>query len=62
MDKLIKKLDELFAKYGVSEEEVQEVGVIIANIGGDELNMEGEYFEAPEVEEEYAEVDEEVED
>lgn len=61
MDKLIEKLDELFAKYGVSEEEIQEVGVLIANIGGD-LNTEGEDFEAPEVEEEYAEVDEEVED
>lgn len=62
MDKLIEKLDELFAKYGVSEEEVQEVGVIIANIGG-ELNTEGEDdFSAPEVEEDYAEVDEEVED
>lgn len=61
MDKLIEKLDELFAKYGVSEEEIQEVGVLIANIGG-ELNTEGEDFESPEVEEEYAEVDEEVED
>lgn len=61
MDKLISRLDEIFEKYGVSEEEVQEVGMLIANIGGD-LNTEGEDFEAPEVEEEYAEVDEEVED
>lgn len=61
MDKLIEKLDELFAKYGVSEEEVQEVGMLIANIGGD-LNTEGDDFSAPEVEEDYAEVDEEVED
>ena len=61
MDKLISRLDELFEKYGVSEEEVQEVGMLIANIGGD-LNTEGDDFEAPEVKEEYAEVDEEVED
>lgn len=60
MDKLIEALDKIFEKYGVSEEEVQEVGMLIANIGG-ELNTEGEDFEAPEVEEEY-EVDEEVED
>ena len=61
MDKLISRLDELFEKYGVSEEEVQEVGMLIANIGGD-LNTEGDDFEVPKVEEEYAEVDEEVED
>lgn len=60
MDKLIEALDKIFEKYGVSEEEVQEVGMLIANIGGD-LNTEGEDFEPPEVEEEY-EVDEEVED
>ena len=61
MDKLIETLDRIFSKYGVSEEEVQEVGMLIANIGGD-LNTEGEDFQAPEVEGEYAEVDEEVED
>ena len=62
MDKLIETLDRIFSKYGVSEEEVQEVGMLIANIGGGELNTEGDDFESPEVEEEYAEVDEEVED
>lgn len=50
MEKLIKKLDELFAKYQVSEEEIAEVGDLIAGLGGD-LNMEGEEFEAPEMEE-----------
>lgn len=58
MDKLIKKLDELFAKYGVSEEEVQEVGMLIAEVGGGELETEGDDFEAPVVEEEDAYVEE----
>ena len=49
MEKLIKKLDELFAKYQVSEEEIAEVGDLIANLNG-ELNTEGEEFEAPEME------------
>lgn len=49
MQKLIEKLDELFAKYQVSEEEIAEVGDIIAGLGG-ELNMEGEDFIPPEVE------------
>lgn len=49
MEKLIKKLDELFEKYKVAEEDIAAVGEIIAGINGDELNMEGEDFEAPEM-------------
>lgn len=42
MEKLIKKLDELFAKYGVAEEDIAEVGKLIASVGGDEIIIEGE--------------------
>ena len=62
MDKLLKKLDELFAKYQVSEEEIKEVADIINGIDG-ELEQEGEEFTAPEMgdsedgEDEYAEED-----
>lgn len=52
MEKLIKKLDELFEKYGVAEEEVAEVGELISEIAGGELVAEGEDFEAPEMGEE----------
>ena len=48
MDKLVKKLDEIFEKYGVAEEEIAEVGQLIADING-ELNTEGEEFEAPDM-------------
>lgn len=60
MDKLVKKLDEIFEKYGVAEEEIAEVGQLIADING-ELNTEGEEFEAPdmgETEDGYEEADE----
>ena len=49
MDKLIKKLDELFEKYGVTEEEIAEVGEIIAEVAGGELNSDAEDFEAPDM-------------
>jgi hypothetical protein len=49
MEKLIKKLDELFKKYNVTEEEIAEVGEIIANVENGELVQEGEEFEAPEM-------------
>lgn len=52
MEKLIKKLDEIFAKYGVEQAEIEEVGQLIAELGG-ELNQEGEDFEAPEMGENY---------
>lgn len=61
MEKLIKKLDELFKKYQVTEEEIAEVGEIIANVENGELVKEGEEFNAPEMggsdgyEEEYEE-------
>lgn len=48
MEKLLKKLDEIFAKYGVEPAEIEEVGQLIAELGG-ELNQEGEDFEAPEM-------------
>lgn len=49
MEKLIKKLDELFKKYNVTEEEIAEVGEIIANVENGELVQEGEEFNAPEM-------------
>lgn len=61
MEKLIKKLDEIFEKYGVAEEEIAEVGQLIADING-ELNMDGEEFDAPEMgesEDGYEEADDE---
>ena len=48
MEKLIKKLDEIFEKYGVEQAEIEEVGAIISELGG-ELKQEGEDFEAPEM-------------
>lgn len=48
MDKLLAKLDELFAKYQVSEEEIKEVADIINTMDG-ELEQEGEEFAAPEM-------------
>lgn len=50
MEKLIKKLDELFKKYNVTEEEIAEVGEIIANVGEADLKQDGEDFEAPDME------------
>lgn len=49
MEKLIQKLDEIFAKYGVEENDVAEVGDIIAELGGSEIaEVEGdEDFIAP---------------
>lgn len=49
MEKLIKKLDEIFAKYNVEQEDIAEVGTLISGIGGD-LTTEGEYFVEPEME------------
>ena len=62
MEKSLQKLDELLAKYQVSEEEIKEVADIINTMDG-ELNMEGEEFQKPEIEgdddgeDEYAEED-----
>lgn len=62
MDKLLKKLDEIFEKYGVDPEEIKEVANIINGIDG-ELNMTGDEFTTPEMgdsedgEDEYAEED-----
>lgn len=49
MDKLIKKLDEIFEKYGVAEEEIAEVGDLIAEVAGGELNSDAEDFVAPDM-------------
>ena len=62
MEKLLKKLDEIFEKYGVDPEEIKEVADIINTMDG-ELEQEGEEFTAPEMgdseddEDEYAEED-----
>lgn len=49
MEKLIKKLDEIFATYNVSDEDIAEVGELIASIGGGELVNEGEDFVVPDM-------------
>lgn len=49
MEKLIKKLDEIFAKYNVEQGDVEEVGILISNLGGAEIVAEGEEFVAPEM-------------
>lgn len=46
MDKLIKYLDGLFERYGVSQEEIEEIGNLLNNLNG-ELNTEGEDFVEP---------------
>lgn len=51
MEKLIKKLDEIFAKYGVDQAEIEEVGQLLNDLNG-ELVTEGEDFDAPEMGEE----------
>ena len=61
MDKLLKKLDEIFEKYGVDPEEIKEVADIINTMDG-ELEQTGEEFQKPEMgdddgEDEYAEED-----
>lgn len=48
MDKLIKKLDEIFEKYGVEQAEIEEVGQLINDLNG-ELNTDGEEFEQPDM-------------
>ena len=63
MEKLVKKLDEIFEKYGVAEEEIAEVGDLIAGLNG-ELVTEGEEFDAPEMgesEDGYEEADDDEE-
>lgn len=46
MSKLIEFLDKLFEKYKVTEEEVAQVGQLIADMNG-ELNTDGEDFAVP---------------
>ena len=48
MDKLIKKLDEIFEKYGVEQAEIAEVGELLDNLNG-ELATDGEEFEKPDM-------------
>lgn len=49
MEKLIKKLDEIFAKYKVEDADIAAVGELISGIGGGEIVAEGEEFVAPEM-------------
>lgn len=61
MEKLIEFLDDLFERYDVAEEDIAKVGTLIADING-ELNMDGEDFVQPSIEEEedgYEEADDE---
>lgn len=57
MDKLRLKLDEIFQKYGVSEEDVKEVGLMLDELGEPELDTTKEEFEVPG--EDYGDEDEE---
>ena len=43
MDKLIEKLDEIFDRYNVAEEDIKAVGELIDGLNGD-IIMEGEDF------------------
>lgn len=43
MDKLIKKLDEIFARYNVADEDIKAVGELIDGLNGD-IVMTGEDF------------------
>lgn len=43
MDKLIEKLDEIFERYNVADEDIKAVGVLIDGLNGD-IVMEGEDF------------------
>lgn len=43
MDKLIEKLDDIFARYNVAEEDIKAVGELIDGLNGD-IIMEGEDF------------------
>lgn len=43
MDKLIEKLDEIFARYNVADEDIKAVGELIDGLNGD-IIMEGEDF------------------
>lgn len=43
MDKLIEKLDEIFARYNVADEDIKAVGVLIDGLNGD-IVMAGEDF------------------
>lgn len=47
MEKLIKKLGKIFAKYGVAVEDIAEVGTLISGIGAGDIVAEGEEFVAP---------------
>ena len=43
MDKLIEKLDEIFSRYNVAEEDIKAVGELIDGLNGD-IVMTGEDF------------------
>lgn len=43
MDKLIEKLDEIFSRYNVADEDIKAVGELIDGLNGD-IIMEGEDF------------------
>lgn len=43
MDKLIEKLDEIFDRYNVADEDIKAVGELIDGLNGD-IVMEGEDF------------------
>lgn len=49
MEKLLDKLDEIFKKYKVSKEEVDEVSALIAQAGAGELKTDAEDFDVPSI-------------
>lgn len=48
MDKLIEKLDDIFARYNVAEEDIKAVGELIDGLNGD-IVMEGEEYAEGEI-------------
>lgn len=63
MEKLLKKLDEIFDKYGVTDDERADVAELVDGIAAGDIVVEGEEFVEPEMGEAYGEEDiKEVED
>lgn len=48
MEKLIEKLDDIFARYNVAEEDIKAVGELIDGLNGD-IVMEGEEYAEGEI-------------
>lgn len=61
MDKLIEKLDEIFTRYNVADEDIKAVGELIDGLNGD-IIMEGEDFAEGEKKDGYEEAEHDGDD